>query len=117
MGLLSSWVFRDPRVATRAALLLGGLEIAALGVVVWQVHEHGALQVGRYLRADGLSSFFLINIAFISGLVLVYASGYLRHIGRRALFFAALVLRPGLSVSLHDDQRLPVGQPRSFCGS
>ena len=35
--------------------------------------------MGRYLRVDGLSSFFLINIAFISGLVLVYASGYLRH--------------------------------------
>jgi hydrogenase-4 component F len=72
---------RNPRVATRAALLVGGLEIVSLGVVIWQVHERGALQVGRYLRADGLSSFFLINIAFISGLVLVYASGYLRHTG------------------------------------
>jgi len=50
-------------------------------VIVWQVHVGGALQVGRYLRADGLSSFFLVNIAFISGLVLVYASGYLRHTG------------------------------------
>ncbi len=73
--------FRNPRAATRAALFIGGLEIASLMVIVWQVHEHGALQVGRYLRVDGLSSFFLINIAFISGLVLVYASGYLRHPG------------------------------------
>jgi hydrogenase-4 component F len=72
---------RNPRVATRVALLVGALEISSLGVVIWQVHERGALQVGRYLRADGLSSFFLINIAFISGLVLVYASGYLRHTG------------------------------------
>lgn len=72
---------RNPRVATRAALVIGGLEIASLMVIVWQVHEHGPTQVGRYLRADGLSSFFLINIAFISGLVLVYASGYLRHLG------------------------------------
>ena len=39
------------------------------------------LQTGRYLRADGLSSFFLMSIAFISGLVLIYASGYLRHTG------------------------------------
>jgi len=84
IALLGAFVvlgFRNPRVATRAALLIGGLEIASLVVIVWQVHERGALQVGRYLRVDGLSSFFLINIAFISGLVLVYASGYLRHTG------------------------------------
>jgi hydrogenase-4 component F len=74
-------VFRNPRVATRVALLLGGLEIAALAAVVWQVHVRGELQEGRYLRADGLSAFFLMGIAFISGLVLVYASGYLRHMG------------------------------------
>ncbi|MFI5059202.1 MAG: proton-conducting transporter membrane subunit [Candidatus Acidiferrales bacterium] len=84
IALLGAFVvlgFRNPRVATRAALLTGGLEIASLAVIVWQVHERGALQAGRYLRVDGLSSFFLINIAFISGLVLVYASGYLRHPG------------------------------------
>src|ERR1700694_4799213 len=71
----------NPRLATRAALWLGGLEIAALGAVIWQGHIRGALQTGRYLRADGLSSFYLMGIAFISGLVLVYASGYLRHTG------------------------------------
>ncbi len=75
------FLFRNPRAATRAALLVGGLEIVSLGVIVWQVHVRGALQVGRYLRADGLSSFFLMSIAFISGLVLLYASGYLRHTG------------------------------------
>jgi hydrogenase-4 component F len=63
------------------ALLLGALEIGALGAVVWQVHARGELRQGLYLRADGLSSFFLMGIAFISGLVLVYASGYLRHMG------------------------------------
>jgi hydrogenase-4 component F len=73
--------FHNPRAATRVALLLGGVEIAALGAVVWQVHAHGELQQGRYLRADGLSAFFLMGIAMISGLVLIYASGYLRHIG------------------------------------
>jgi len=88
-------LFRNPRVATRAALLLGGMEIVALGALVWQVHVRGELQEGRYLRADGLSAFFLMGIAFISGLVLVYASGYLRHMGEgrftSARWFYALV--------------------------
>jgi hydrogenase-4 component F len=74
-------LFRNPRFATRAALLLGTLEVAALGAVVWQVHLHGELREGYYLRADALSSFFLVGIAFVSGLVLIYASGYLRHTG------------------------------------
>jgi hydrogenase-4 component F len=73
--------FSNPRVATRAALVLGGLEVGALAALVWKVHKQGALQQGTYLRADGLSSLFLVVIAFISGLVLVYASGYLRHMG------------------------------------
>jgi hydrogenase-4 component F len=81
LGAMLILSFRDRRVATRAALAVGALEIAALIAVVWQVHVRGPQQLGRYLRADGLSSFFLINIAFISGLVLVYASGYLRHTG------------------------------------
>jgi hydrogenase-4 component F len=72
--------FRDRRVATRAALTIGAFEVASLGALVWQVHRQGPQQFGRYLRADGLSSFFLMNIAFIFALVLVYASGYLRHI-------------------------------------
>ncbi|MGA8142847.1 MAG: proton-conducting transporter membrane subunit [Candidatus Acidiferrales bacterium] len=73
--------FRDQRAATRVALVLEAFEIVALVAVVWQVHIHGAIDQGRYLRADGLSSFFLMGIAFISGLVLVYASGYFRHMG------------------------------------
>jgi hydrogenase-4 component F len=72
---------RDARAATRAAMLAGGLEAALLFAIVWQVRAHGALEAGRYLRADGLSSIFLFNIAFISFLVLVYASGFLRHTG------------------------------------
>ena len=76
-----SWVSETRGLPLAPRSSVGGLEIASLGVVVWQVHEHGALQAGRYLRADGLSSLFLINIAFISALVLVYASGYLRHPG------------------------------------
>ena len=75
-------VFRNSRVATRVALVVTGLEIAALGAIIWQVHSHGTLQEGRYLRADSLSAFFLMGIAFISGLVLVYSAGYLRHMGQ-----------------------------------
>jgi hydrogenase-4 component F len=95
LGACVVLVFRDSRVATRVALFIGGLEVASLAVIVWQVHEHGALRAGRYLRADALSSFFLINIAFISGLVLVYASSYLLHAGQRRFhsprWFYALV--------------------------
>lgn len=74
-------VLRNHRAATRTALFVGAMEIAAIGMVVWQVHVRGELQQGRYLRADGLSSFFLMGIAFTSGIILVYASGYLRHMG------------------------------------
>jgi hydrogenase-4 component F len=81
LGAFLVLLFQNPRVATRFALSVGGLEVASLVAIVWQVHVHGALQAGRYLRADGLSSFFLVNIAFISALVLVYASGYLPHVG------------------------------------
>jgi hydrogenase-4 component F len=81
LGAILVLSFRDRRVATRAALAVGAMEIAALCAVVWQVHVRGPQQFSRYLRADGLSSFFLVNIAFIAGLVLVYASGYLRHMG------------------------------------
>ena len=81
LGACVLLAFRQPRTATRAALFVGALEIAALIAVIWQVHARGELQTGPYLRADALSSFFLMSIAFISGLVLVYASGYLRHAG------------------------------------
>ncbi len=72
--------FRNPRHATSAALLLGACEFSALAAVVLEVHLRGSIQLGRYLRADPLSAFFLFGIASISALVLVYASGYFRHI-------------------------------------
>src|SRR5208282_1770967 len=74
-------LFHNPRAATRAALVLGAVEIAAISAVIRQVHLRGAVEEGRYLRADGLSAFFLVGIAFISALVLLYSSGYLRHTG------------------------------------
>lgn len=71
---------RDRRTANRAAMVFCIAETAAIGNLVWQVHKSGALE-GQYLRADGLTSFFLVNIAFISVLSLFYATGYLRHMG------------------------------------
>lgn len=71
---------RDRRVADAVALAVCGVEVLAVGNAVWQVHRWGSIE-GRYLRADGLTSFFLVNIAFIAALSLVYATAYLRHVG------------------------------------
>src|ERR1022692_821260 len=79
-GALFVFLCRQPHVVVRAALTTGALELAAIGVTVYSIHSHGVLNVGHYLRADGLTSFFLINLGLISALVLVYSSGYLRHV-------------------------------------
>src|SRR5512146_412033 len=71
---------RKPVVANVMAMVFGGLELIALANVVWKVHRAGAVAAGRYLRADGLTSFFLINLGLIFALVLAYSLGYLRHI-------------------------------------
>ena len=63
------------------ALLFGGVEIAAILRVVLAVNSSGPLRFGQFLRVDALSAFFLLNIAVISGLTLVYSLGYLRHVG------------------------------------
>ena len=62
------------------ALVIGAAEVAAILRVVLAVYFAGPLQVGRFLRADGLSAFFLLNVALVSGLALVYSLDYLRHI-------------------------------------
>lgn len=68
------------RRAKPLALIVGGAEIIALAHVIWRVYNFGAIQEGRYLRADALSAFFLLNIAFISALALVYSLDYLVHV-------------------------------------
>ena len=72
--------FRELRLANRVALAFCAAEAAAIGILVWRVHKWGALE-GQYLRADGLTCFFLVNIAFIMVLSLIYATGYLQHMG------------------------------------
>jgi len=79
-GALFVFLCRKPHVVVRAALTTGALELAAIGITVYSIHSQGVLNAGRYLRADGLTSFFLIGLGLISALVLVYSSGYLRHV-------------------------------------
>jgi hydrogenase-4 component F len=74
--------FRRSGDATRVALSAGAAEILLLAICAWKVHISGTLEQGRYLRADALSLLFLINLAIIFAVVLVYSVGYLRHIPR-----------------------------------
>src|ERR1035438_5854526 len=71
---------KQSRRAVRVAMSAGALEVAAIANAVWRIRSAGVMQVGRYLRADGLTAFFLLNVGVILALVLVYSIGYLRHI-------------------------------------
>jgi hydrogenase-4 component F len=68
------------RRAKPIALAVGGVEILAIWRVVWHVYHSGPLEIGHFLRADALSVFFLLNVALISGLALVYSLDYLVHV-------------------------------------
>ncbi len=63
--------------AKRMALVIGGAQALALARLFWEVRQSGVLQAGRYLRADGLSALFLINVGLISTLALLYSLDYL----------------------------------------
>ncbi|MGZ4812230.1 MAG: hydrogenase 4 subunit F [Terriglobales bacterium] len=80
LGAFAVFACKNPRTAVRVALFAGGLELMALGNAVWMVHRAGVVTAGRYLRADALTSFFLVNIGLIFSLVLTYSIGYLRQI-------------------------------------
>ncbi|MCI0350629.1 MAG: hydrogenase 4 subunit F [Acidobacteriales bacterium] len=75
------FVCRHAKRVNAIALALIGVEVLAIGNLVWQVHRQGAISWGAYWRADGLTSFFLVNIAVITALSAVYSTGYLRHTG------------------------------------
>jgi hydrogenase-4 component F len=72
--------FRSPRTALRAALLSGMVEVFLIGACAWVLRSAGVLQQGRYLRADGLTLLFLLNLGLVFAVVLAYSVGYLRHI-------------------------------------
>ena len=67
------------RAATAAALAAGILEMIGLGLTVWRVCARGSIE-GRFLRADTLTAFFLVNIGLVFFVVLLYSTGYIRHI-------------------------------------
>jgi hydrogenase-4 component F len=71
---------KQSRRAVRVAMTAGAIEVAAIVHAVWRIHTVGVLQSGRYLRADGLTAFFLLSAGLILALVLMYSVGYLRHI-------------------------------------
>lgn len=81
VGAFAVLACKDGRLASRTAIAVGVVELLAIANVIWAVKRAGgSLQSGHYLRADGLTSFFLVNIAVVFALVLVYSLGYLRHI-------------------------------------
>src|ERR1035437_7951600 len=69
---------RNPRVATAVALAFGVCEEVVLGSIVWMLHTRGGLVSGAYLRADGLTAVFILNLGLVFVLVLGYAAGDLR---------------------------------------
>lgn len=71
---------RNRGIATGVALAFGVCEEVILGTIVWVLHTRGVLVSGTYLRADGLTALFILNLALVFALVLVYAAGYLHHL-------------------------------------
>ncbi len=81
LGAVFVLFWKTRQSSTRVALAIGAAELIAIANAVWAVHRsNGMVQSGTYLRADPLTSFFLINIAIVFVLVLVYSVGYLRYI-------------------------------------
>jgi len=79
-GALLVLACKSPRAATRVAFGAGIAEVLLLGACAVRLYASGVLEQGRYLRADGLTLFFLLNLTLIFTAVLVYSAGYLRHV-------------------------------------
>ena len=77
---LSVLAFSHAGRATRFALAGGCLEILLLINVAWRVHQQTAIRAGAYFRADGLTSLFLMSLAFVFFVTLLYSVSYLRHV-------------------------------------
>src|SRR5260370_7161926 len=74
------WMFKSRRVATAFAVAAGVLETVGLAATVWRVSRTGGLEFGKYLRADTLTTFFLVSLGAVFFLVLLYSTSYIRHI-------------------------------------
>lgn len=68
------------RHATRFAVTGGCIEVALLANMAWRVHREMAITLGPYLRADGLTTLFLISLGLVFFVTLLYSVSYLRHI-------------------------------------
>lgn len=73
-------MFKLRRTATAFAVTAGVLEVAGLALTAWRVSRTGSLEAGKYLRADALTAFFLVNVGVVFFLVLLYSTSYIRHI-------------------------------------
>ncbi|PYP92587.1 MAG: hydrogenase 4 subunit F [Candidatus Angelobacter sp. Gp1-AA117] len=73
-------MFKSRRAATSFALGAGILEVLALALAVWRISRTSSLELGKYLRADSLTAFFLVNLGAVFFLVLLYSTSYIRHI-------------------------------------
>ncbi len=73
-------MFKSRRVATAFAVAAGVLETVGLAATVWRVSRTGGLEFGKYLRADTLTTFFLVSLGAVFFLVLLYSTSYIRHI-------------------------------------
>src|SRR5437764_794797 len=73
-------MFKSRRAATAFAVGAGILEVLGLALAVWRVSRTGSLEFGKYLRADSLTAFFLVNLGAVFFLVLLYSTSYIRHI-------------------------------------
>ena len=72
--------FSDGRQATRVAVAGGCVELVLLLNLVLQVHRQTAVVFGSYFRADGLTSLFLLSLAFVFFVTLLYSVNYLKHV-------------------------------------
>lgn len=72
-------MFPSQRAATSVAIAAGILEMAGLALTVWRISTAGSLE-GRFLRADNLTAFFLVNLGLVFFVVLLYSTNYIRHI-------------------------------------
>ena len=72
--------FSDGRQATRVAVAGGCVELVLLLNLVLEVHRQSTVTLGHYFRADGLTSLFLLSLAFVFFVTLLYSVNYLRHV-------------------------------------
>src|SRR5438270_10248985 len=73
-------MFKSRRAASSFALGAGIMEVLALALAVWRISRTSSLELGKYLRADSLTAFFLVNLGAVFFLVLLYSTSYIRHI-------------------------------------